>query len=517
MMKIVRLLLGRGTLSVCFATVLLTTGCTMVGPEYESPEDKANVMSEWGDLDDPQLNDQPLADPKWWKNAFNDPVLDQLIEEALSQNLTLRSAGLRVLQAQQSLAIAMGNQFPQQQALTGSASAKRLSNNAMDHLPLLENEFANYSLGFGLAWEVDFWGQFRRMVQQAAAGLDASVADYDDAMVSLISEVAQTYLMIRTYQRLLDISHDNIALQHKGVEFARARLEAGETSETGLDVFQLLLYNTTAKVAGSELALQQAKNSMATLLGKLPGEIDELLADPAPIPTVSPQIAIGMPQDLIRRRPDVRAAERQLAAQGQQIGIAVADLYPQFSIGGGIGSSTNSTDSKAIGDLFSSDSLTLGLVGSFTWNIFNYDRIKSNIRLQDAVFQEQLVDYRNMVIGVQAEVENAIVAYLKSHEQVEAYRLAEHYAQRATDIAIVQYKEGSADYLPVYLNLWFLYMQQNMLASTQGSVATNLVQVYKSLGGGWQVRSNQDPVALLPVATTDEMRNRTKQWKKVLQ
>jgi outer membrane protein TolC len=213
----------------------------------------------------------------------------------------------------------------------------------------------------------------------------------------------------------------------------------------------------------------------------------------------------------------LRAAERQLAAQGEQIGIAVADLYPQFSIAGGIGSSTNSNDGKAIADLFESDSLTLGIVGSFNWNIFNYGRLKSNIRLQDAVFQEQLVNYRNMVLQVQVEVENAIVAYLKSHEQVDAYRLAEHFAQRATDISIIQYQEGASNYLPVYLNLWFLYMQENMLASSQASVATNLIQVYKSLGGGWQTRGGQDPVALLPTATKDEMRNRTKAWKKVLQ
>jgi NodT family efflux transporter outer membrane factor (OMF) lipoprotein len=515
MMKMVHVSLGRSTLVASVAAVVLITGCTTVGPDYETPE--TTVMSAWMDLDDPALNDQPLTDPAWWHSAFNDPTLDQLIEAALAQNLSLRAAGLRVLQAQQQLSIAVGNQYPQQQALSGSASTKRLSNNAMDHLPLLEDEFSTYSLGFGLAWEVDFWGRFRRMVQQAAVELDASVADYDDAMVSLISEVAQTYLMIRTYQRLLDISHDNIALQTKGVAFARARLDAGETNETGADVFQLLLYNTTAKQAGIEVSLRQAKNSLAILLGKLPGEIDDLIAEAAPIPSVSPQIALGMPQDLIRRRPDVRAAERQLAAQGEQIGIAVADLYPQFSIGGGIGTSTNSNNGNTIGDMFDSDSLQLGLVGSFNWNIFNYDRVKSNIRLQDAVFQEQLVDYRNLVLQVQGEVENSIVAYLKSHEQVESYRLAEHFAQRATDIAIVQYKEGSVDYLPVYLNLWFLYMQQNMLASTQGSVATNLVNVYKAMGGGWQVRADQDPVALLPVATKDEMRDRTKQWKKVLQ
>jgi outer membrane protein TolC len=335
--------------------------------------------------------------------------------------------------------------------------------------------------------------------------------------VSLIAEVAQTNKMIRMYQRLQDKGRDNNELQSKGVAYARARHDAGETSETGADVFQLLLYNTKAKDTGNRVSLQQAKNSLAILLGKLPGEIDSLFAESAPIPSVAPEIAIGMPQDLIRRRPDVRAAERQLAAQGEEIGIAVADLYPSFSIGGGIGTSTNSTDNKAIGDLFNSDSLSLGLIGSFTWNIFNYDRIRSNIRLQDAVFQEQLVDYRNLVLQVQGEVENSIVAYLMSHEQVESYRLAEYYAQRATDVSIVQYKEGSANYLPVYLNLFFLYMQQNMLATSQGSVATNLVNVYKSLGGGWQVRGQEDPVALLPVATKDEMRDRTKQWKKVLQ
>jgi NodT family efflux transporter outer membrane factor (OMF) lipoprotein len=507
--------LVRGTLGVGLAAALLTTGCTTVGPEYQTPE--VAVMSEWMDLDDPQLKTQALADPKWWSNAFSDPVLDRLIEAALAQNLSLRAAGLRVLQAQQILSIAVGNQYPQQQALSGSASYKSLSNNATDHVPLLDDKFATYSLGFGLAWEVDFWGRFRRMVQQAAAELDASVADYDDAMVSLISEVAQTYLMIRTYQRLLEISHDNLALQLKGVKFARVRFEAGSTAETGLDVFQLLFYNTKAKQAGIEMSLQQAKNSLAILLGKLPGEIGDLIGKGGSIPSVSPQIAIGMPQDLIRRRPDIRASERQLAAQGEQIGIAVADLYPQFSLGGGIGTSTNSTDGKAIADLFDSDSLSLGFIGSFNWNIFNYDRIQSNIRLQDAVFQEQLVEYRNMVMQVQGEVENSIVAYLKSHQQEDAYRLAEKFAKRATDIAIVQYQEGEADYLPVYLNLWFLYMQQNMLASTQGSVATNLVQVYKSLGGGWQVRGDKDPVALLPVAITDEMQARTKEWKKVLE
>jgi outer membrane protein TolC len=323
--------------------------------------------------------------------------------------------------------------------------------------------------------------------------------------------------MIRMFQKQLDISHENVELQLKAVNIARARVEFGDSSEIGLDVFQLMLYNTKAQLAGIEQSLQQTKNSLAFLLGKRPGEIGDLIDKPRPIPSVIPQIAIGMPQNLIRRRPDMRAAERQLAAQAEQVGIAVADLYPQFSIGGGIGSSTNSNDGKAIADLLKGDSLTLGLLGSFSWNIFNYGRIKSNIRLQDAVFQQRLVDYRNMVLQVQGEVENAIVAYLKSHEQLEFYRLSADFAQRATDVALIQYQDGQTGYTPLWLNIWFLYMQQNILASVEGSVTTNLVQVYKSIGGGWEVRAGQDPVALLPAGTRNEMRDRTKQWKKVLQ
>jgi NodT family efflux transporter outer membrane factor (OMF) lipoprotein len=508
----------RSTFGFGLAAILLSGGCTMVGPKYEPPDlTDFTVKSEWAELDDPQLSGEPLADPKWWSNAFNDPVLDRLVEEALAQNLTLRSAGLRVLQAQQNLSIATGERYPQQQALSGSAGVNRLSNNAMDHLPLIHDDFATYSLGLNVAWEADFWGKYRRMVQQAAAGLDASVADYDDATVSLIAEVAQSYLMVRTYQERLVISRENVELQSKAVEIARARFEAGDTAESALDVFQLMLYNTKAGDTGIEQSLRQTKNSLAILLGKTPGEIDDLVAETLPIPLASPQIADGMPQNLIRRRPDLRAAERQLAAQAAEVGIAVTELYPSFTIGGGIGSSTNSNDSKAVVDLLDSNSLTLGLFGSFQWNIFNYGRLKSNIRLQDAVFQQQLVDYRNMVLQVQGEVENAIVAYLKSHEQAESYRLSANFAQRAADIAIAQYKDGATDFTPLWLNMWFLYLQQNTLASVKGVVATNLVQVYKSLGGGWEIRAGQDPVDLLPEETKDEMRGRVKAWNKVLQ
>jgi len=496
-------------------SLLVTSGCAMVGPRYVEPT--VETAEEWSRLDDPTLSREPLVQPEWWSQAFQDPVLDELVDDALGQNLSLRSVGLRVLQSQQNLAIAMGKRYPQQQALTGSAEGMRLSENATDHLQLNHSSFGTYSLGFQVGWEVDFWGKFRRMVQQAAAQLDASVALYDDAMLSLISEVAQSYLMLRTVQERMEIAARNISLQENSVEITQAKVDVGQVTELDLDQAQTLLNNTRASLAGFEIVQEQVLNSVAILLGRQPGDLDDLLLKATPLPEIPAEVAIGMPQNLIRRRPDIRIAERQLAAQGEQVGIAVADLYPQFTIGGRIGTSTNTTDNKSLVDMFQSDSVSLSLLGSFQWNLFNYGRLKSNIRLQDAVFQQLLVDYRETILQAQGEVENAIIAFLRSQDQAKFYGISAEFAQRAVDISTAQYEDGLVDFNTVITTLKSLAVQQDIQAATRGSVAANLVQVYKSLGGGWEVRAGQDPVALLPESTKDEMRERLpKRWKKVL-
>jgi NodT family efflux transporter outer membrane factor (OMF) lipoprotein len=503
-----------GFAAAALASSLLFSGCMMVGPKYEAPT--ADVEDEWSNLEDPQLSAEPMLDPNWWSSAFNDPVLDQLIEDALSQNLSLRSAGLRVLQAQQNYRIVVGNRYPQQQVIGGSIDRQRTSTNGTDPRPL-DDLTTSYGLGFNMSWEADFWGKFRRMVQQAGAELDASVAGYDDAMVALIAEVAQNYLMIRTFQQRLVISNQNIDLQSQSVDISRAKFEAGEVSELDLDQAETLVNNTRASIAALELSLQQMKNSVAILLGKPPGGLGTLLDEVGPIPSTPSEIAVGMPQNLIRRRPDIRIAERQLAAQGEEVGIAVAELYPSFSIGGTIGASTNTSGGSGLGNLFDSNSLVTSLLGSFKWNFFNYGRLKGNVRLQDAVFQQLLVDYRETVLQAQGEVENSIVAYLQSHQQAASYTLASNFAQRAVDISTARYEDGLVNFNTVITTLESLASQQDLLASAQGSVVTNLVQVYKSLAGGWEVRAGQDPVDLLPEATKDEMRARVpRYWKKVL-
>jgi NodT family efflux transporter outer membrane factor (OMF) lipoprotein len=419
----------------------------------------------------------------------------------------LRSAGLRVLQASQQLAIAVGSQYPQQQQLTGDAE---VFNNGGGSQEL-------YSLGFNLSWEADVWGKFSRQIQSASAALDASVASYDGVMLSLIAQVAQNYLVIRTTQQQLAVARYNINLQQQSLAVTTAKYSSGETSELDVNQAETLLYNTWASVAGLETSLQQIKNSLAVLLGSPPQEMNDLLTEVRPIPSVKPQVAVGMPQDLIRRRPDLRVAERQMAAQSAQIGVAAAELYPSFGIGGSIGTSVSTLEGQNFDDLFSSGSGAFSLFGFFQWNIFNYGRLKSNVRLQDAVFQQLLTDYREAVLQAQAEVENAIVAYLKSQQQLQASRKAADAAQRAADISTIQYRDGLVNFNTVINTLSSLASQQNQLAATQGTVATNLVEVYKSLGGGWQIRQGETPADFLPAETTDEMLLRTKAWRKVLE
>ena len=479
--------------------VLLLSGCINLGPDYQRPE--AEVEPDWVEIEDSRVTSEPATDPKWWQSAFQDPELDKLVEAALQQNLTLRSAGLRVLQSQQQLAIAVGNQYPQQQQATGSASRQKDS----------DIIFNNYNLGLNLGWEIDFWGRFSRQVESASAGLDASVANYDGALVSMVSQAANNYILIRTYQERIEVARINIKLQAESLRIAQAKFDAGAVSELDVDQAESLLNNTKATLSSLEVSLQQFKNALAVLLGNPPQEFNGLLTKKGSIPAAQTDVALGMPQDLIRRRPDVRVAERQLAAQSAQIGFAVTELYPHLTIGGGIG-----TSAMESGDLFESNSETWNLFGMFEWNIFNYGRLQSNVRLQDARFQQLLIDYRNTVLQAQGETENAIVAYLKSHEQFQSYSLAAAASQRAVDVATIQYQEGAIDFNTLISTLNANQQQQDLMKATQGSVATSLVQVYKALGGGWEIRDNRDPVDLLPATMKDEMRERTRAWDGVL-
>jgi len=472
----------------------------MLGPDYEEPVPPTETN--WIAYEDPRLLETSPAAPEWWKSAFGDPVLDRLVDIALADSLTLRSAGLRILQARQQLNIAVGNQYPQQQEATGSAQKSRRNDRTDDV----------YDTGLNVSWEADVWGRFRRQIESASALLDASVASYDGVTISLVASVAQTYVLIRTTESRLEVARYNVGLQRESVQITTAKFEAGDTSSLDVDQAETLLYNTIASVSDLEISLQQFKNTLAVLLGSPPRDLGELLGETKPVPTASPDIAVGMPQDLIRRRPDIRVAERQLAAQSAQVGFAITELYPHFGFTGSIGTSAETIESEEFDDLFTDDTFRYSIAGGFRWDILNYGRLRSNVRLQDAVFQQRLEDYRQTVLQAQADVENSIVAYLLSQDQLRAFRSAADSAQSAADVSRLQYQEGLVNFNTVITTLVSLSTQQDQLAVTQGVVANNLVIVYLAIGGGWETRETDDPVQLIPEETREEMKERTKYW-----
>ena len=486
----------------CLATILVSLcGCMTLGPNYHRPT--ATVEPRWLEYEDPGLDSEAPVQPEWWRAAFNDPILDLLVETALAENLSLRSAGLRVLQARQQLLIAIGSQYPQQQQISGEAGVKGVASSPAYDI---------YELGFNLSWEADIWGRFQRQIESASAALDASMAAYDGVMVSLVAEIARTYLLILTTQQRIAVAEYNLDLQEESVRITTAKFDAGAVSSLDVEQARTLLYNTQATLDDLELSLQQLKNSLAVLLGGPSQDMVPLLGREQPVPVPDSALVVGMPQDLIRRRPDIRSAERQLAAQSAQIGFAITELYPHFGIGGSIGTSVSTAGTLEFSDLFSAETIGYGLFGFFQWNIFNYGRLKNNVRLQDAIFQQLLEDYREIVLQAQGEVENAIVAFLKSRRKLTAYELAARSAKLAVDISTVQYMDGLVDFNTVLSTLNSLTRQQDLLAAAQGAVATNLVDVYRSLGGGWEIRQAKTPLELIPEDTRKEMLERTDYW-----
>ena len=493
--------------------ILLVTyfvmGCTTLGPDFEKPE--ALVAEDWIEVDQEKISRQPADHPDWW-TVFKDPVLNQLIETARSQNLTLRSAGLRILQANARLGIATGAKYPQVQQLTGSAKQIKISENSADNIPLLEDNFGRNTLDFGLSWEVDFWGRFSRMIESSSAQLQAEVASYDTVMVELTAEVARTYMLMRTLEARIELAEQNVLTQERALQISDVKFRNGKVTELDVQQARTILNKTQALIPNLQTDLRQVQNALGVLLGMLPQDLSELLAEPAPLPIPPAQVAVGMPQDLIRRRPDVRRAEWLLAAQSAQIGVAITELYPHFTLGGSIGVAATDIGGKDMNDLFDSNSVNGLLFAGFTWNVFNYGRLKNNIRFQDARFQQLLIDYQNLVLTAQAEVDSAVVGYLRSHTQAKFLTESAKAAERSVELSMVQYREGSIDFNQVVTTLTQQTEQQDALTAMKGTIATNLVSMYKALGGGWQVAGERSAEDYLIEKDKRELQSRTKYW-----
>lgn len=493
---------------VVFCFLLSLNGCTAVGPDFVKPA--APVAKGWIEEGHSKVKTDGTNYSDWW-TVFNDPVLNTLIETAMRQNLSLQAAGIRILQARARLGIAVGDQYPQMQELKGGYSFDRTSKNAANTAGGgdLKNQSVNY--GFNTAWELDFWGKYRRGVESADASLTASVADYDNALVSLLGTVATTYIQIRTYQERLDVARENLQIQEQALKLAESRYRNGAVTELDVQQARSLLYDTESAIPSLEIFLRQAEDALCILLGMPPRNLGEVLGQTGRIPESPAEVAVGIPAELLRRRPDIRSAELLAAAQCAQIGIAKADLFPRISLNGSFGflasdSLLTHTGGSSLSDLFNWQSFTMSAGPSIEWPVLNYGRITNNVRLQDARFQETLINYRNTVLTAAKEVEDAMVGFLRSQDQVQSLDSSVRAAKRAADLSLLQYREGATDYTPVLDSERMLMQQQEKLTQSRGAVPTYLVALYKALGGGWQVRAG---IELVSRENLDAMRKRT--------
>jgi NodT family efflux transporter outer membrane factor (OMF) lipoprotein len=481
------------------AAALAASGC-MVGPDYVRPP--TPTANGWLESGDTSVHTDAAATAQWWE-VFGDPVLGRLVELAAAQNLSLRAAGLRVLEAQARRGIAVGNLFPQTQELTGSYTRTHASANT----PLgsfTGRDTNTFLAGFDAAWEIDLWGKFRRAVEAADADLTGAVASYDDVLVSLVAEVAATYVNIRTLDERLGVARDNVRVQHDGLEIARARFEAGGTSELDLQQATTLLRDTEATIPQLELQRRQAAHAIAVLVGLAPGAPSALLGDPGHLPEIPRGVAVGIPADLLRRRPDVRRAEQAAAAQCARIGVSVAALLPAFQLSGSVGLDADSAAHFLEGRSFEA------MGGpSFTWPIFNYGRLTNDVRLQDATFQELAVSYQQSVLTAQQEVEDALVGYVRGTEQVARLVESVAAANRAVELSGIQYREGGTDYTAVLNTQQSKLREDDLLVSTRAAVALEVIALYKALGGGWELRTDRP---FVPEETRAEMRAR-RHWR----
>jgi NodT family efflux transporter outer membrane factor (OMF) lipoprotein len=475
--------------------LLAATGC-MVGPNYSRPD--APTAPGWTAPDDGRVETDRQVRADWWR-IFADPALDALVELAYRQNPTLEAAGLRVVEARALRGIAIGQLFPQTQQVSGSFEQQRVSLNT--GVPITRRDFSSWQTGFDAAWEIDVWGRFRRGIEAAEAELLAAVADYDDVLVSLVAEVAADYVQLRVLDARLKIAADNVTAQSDSLRIANVRYEAGGTSN--LDVQQALtqLRGTQSTIPALDTERRRVHDALLVLLGIPPSTLADVTDRARDIPGAPPTVAVGIPANLLTRRPDVRRAERRLAAQSARIGVAAADLFPRLSLTGSVGLSADQAAQLFAGNAFAA-------VGGprFDWPVLNYGRLINAVRVQDATFQELLETYVDTVLRAQQDVEDALVGYLRGGEQVALLAESVAAANRALELSVVQYREGAADYTRVLTAQQAKLQADDTLATARGNVTLSVISLNKALGGGWEMRRRDDFVR---ADTKKAMRRRT--------
>src|SRR5271163_1953222 len=489
------------------AVVLLTSAGCMVGPNYEPPA--MRIPAHWEGADEvtkSQASEEANSGPAQWWRAFNDPILDELIEQALSSNLDEKIAIARIREERAYVVISRAGLLPSVDTSDSYTRQRYSANTPFGFFPqLLPRDDNIYEAGFDASWELDVFGGIRRGVEASKADLTASIEDARDVRVTLLAEAARDYVAVRALERRIQIAKANLRDQNDSLKLAQARFEQGFAPE--LDVFQArsLLETTQAQVPELESELAQTVHRIGVLLGREPDALEAELSDMAPIPGIADPDAIavrippGLPSELLRRRPDIRAAEREVAAATARIGVATADLYPKFSITG-----TAGLESISTGDFFFGTSRMWQVGPSMTWPIFEGGRIRANIEVRNAQEEQALLSYRKTVLNALAEVEDALVAYAKERTRHQALAASAEDFKRSALLARDRYEEGYDTYLDVLEAQRSLYTAQDALAQSDQQIVDDLIAIYKALGGGWetdpQIRSADSVINLPPVS-----------------
>lgn len=486
---------------------IMLVGCMMVGPDYHEPQKK--IAPHWlqtGTL----VKAAPIRDADWWQN-FRDPTLSSLIYQGYQNNLSLQIAAVRILQSRAQLAKTVGELYPQQQAVSGNYTYQRIGGGSLQSV--LPSSFLTAVMSFSASWELDFWGKYRRAIQANDALFLASIAAYDHALVTLIADIASAYINIRTQQALIHVTKTNIQVQTMSLGIAKSRFKAGQTSLLDVEQAQTELAETQATLPALISQMQRYQNSLGVLLGVTPNEIGQMLTKSRGIPKAAPNVAVSIPKETLAQRPDIYQARLEAVAQAANIGAIKANLLPALSLSGTFAFASNNINGNSLSELFNWANRTIVAGPSFSWPILNYGQITNAVRVQDAVFQQSLLNYLNLVLKAQSEVQDNITRYLAAQKSAYSLTIANQSAIKSTRLAIIRYKEGENDYTTVLDAERQQLRVQTSLTNAKGEIALSLVALYRSLGGGWQIRGCNDRV---PAEIKIAMGQRTN-WGNLLQ
>lgn len=479
----------------------------MVGPDYKEPVKP--VAKHWKKSNS-SINEKPVKDPMWWQ-SFNDPTLIQLIYKGYYSNLSLQSAGVRVLQARAQLAQSVGELYPQQQAIVGNYTYDRIGGGSLQSL--LPTEIQTASLGFTVNWEIDFWGKYRRAILSNNATFLASIAAYDNALITLTADIGSAYIKIRVIEAQIKVLKSNIEVQTIGLQLAEIRYKAGQTSLIDVEQAKTELAETESKLPTLRSQLQIQKDTLSVLLGEVPNQIDTYLNSDHGIPRVPVSIAVGIPKETLARRPDIYQARLEAIAQSEMIGATKANLFPALSLNGTFAFAANNIGSNSVKDLFHWSNRTITAGPAINWPFLNYGQITNAVRVQDAAFQQSLLNYLNVVLQAQSEVQNNITTVIESKLAKQALIKANRAAMQTLKLSMIRYKEGEIDFTPVLYAEQQQLRVQSSLINAEGDIPEAFVALYRSLGGGWEIRRGND---VIPDNVKKEMACRTN-WGGLLQ